>query len=109
MPHRYERVTDDNDGAYGQEERTENACVAQYQSTSLHVLTQFVTDAGEFRGAMEEGRPGQQNFLLGTDWHVDVTQLVQESLRVQDPMIAELLESQVLIGLSSGTTKLQVV
>ncbi|XP_007565945.1 transmembrane protein 132C-like [Poecilia formosa] len=106
---RYERVTDDNDGAYGQEERTENACVAQYQSTSLHVLTQFVTDAGDFRGAMEEGRPGQQNFLLGTDWHVDVTQLVKESLRVQDPTIAELLESQVLIGLSSGTTKLQVL
>uniref|UniRef100_A0A3Q2P6I1 Transmembrane protein 132C n=1 Tax=Fundulus heteroclitus TaxID=8078 RepID=A0A3Q2P6I1_FUNHE len=103
------RVTDDNDGAYGQEERTENACVAQYQSTSLHVLTQFVTDAGEFRGAMEEGGPGQQNFLLGTDWHVDVTQLVKESLRVQDPKIAELLEGQVLIGLSSGTTKLQVL
>uniref|UniRef100_A0A3B3U0K0 Transmembrane protein 132C n=1 Tax=Poecilia latipinna TaxID=48699 RepID=A0A3B3U0K0_9TELE len=102
-------ITDDNDGAYGQEERTENACVAQYQSTSLHVLTQFVTDAGDFRGAMEEGRPGQQNFLLGTDWHVDVTQLVKESLRVQDPTIAELLESQVLIGLSSGTTKLQVL
>uniref|UniRef100_A0A3B3WQ22 Uncharacterized protein n=1 Tax=Poecilia mexicana TaxID=48701 RepID=A0A3B3WQ22_9TELE len=102
-------ITDDNDGAYGQEERTENVCVTQYQSTSLHVLTQFVTDAGDFRGAMEEGRPGQQNFLLGTDWHVDVTQLVKESLRVQDPTIAELLESQVLIGLSSGTTKLQVL
>uniref|UniRef100_A0A3Q2DKL3 Uncharacterized protein n=1 Tax=Cyprinodon variegatus TaxID=28743 RepID=A0A3Q2DKL3_CYPVA len=106
FPYRYERVTDDNNGAYGQEE---NSCVPQYQSTSLHVLTQFVSDAGEFRGAMEDGGPGQQNFLLGTDWHVDVTLLVKESLRVQDPKIAELLEGQVLIGLSTGTTNLQVV
>lgn len=75
----------------------------------MHVLTQFVSDAGEFRGAMEDGGPGQQNFLLGTDWHVDVTLLVKESLRVQDPKIAELLEGQVLIGLSTGTTNLQVL
>uniref|UniRef100_A0A3Q2C6T9 Uncharacterized protein n=1 Tax=Cyprinodon variegatus TaxID=28743 RepID=A0A3Q2C6T9_CYPVA len=91
------------------DQEKENSCVPQYQSTSLHVLTQFVSDAGEFRGAMEDGGPGQQNFLLGTDWHVDVTLLVKESLRVQDPKIAELLEGQVLIGLSTGTTNLQVV
>ncbi|XP_017265939.1 transmembrane protein 132C [Kryptolebias marmoratus] len=106
---RFERVTDDKDGAYGSEERTENVCVAQYQSTTLRVLTQFVSDVGEIKGATEEDRLGQQNFLLGTDWHVDVTQLVKESLRVEDPKIAELLEGQVLIGVSAGTTKLQVL
>uniref|UniRef100_A0A1A7Y608 Transmembrane protein 132C n=1 Tax=Iconisemion striatum TaxID=60296 RepID=A0A1A7Y608_9TELE len=106
---RFERVTDDNDGAYGSEERTDNACVAQYQSTTLRVLTQFVADATEMKGATEEDRLGQQNFLLGADWHVDVTQLVKESLRVEDPKIAELLEGQVLIGLSAGSTKLQVL
>lgn len=105
---RFERVTDDKDGGYGSEERAENVCVAQYQSTTLRVLTQFVSDVGEMKGATEEERLGQQNFLLGTDWHVDVTQLVKESLRVEDPKIAELLEGQVLIGLSAGTTKLQV-
>ncbi|XP_054600198.2 transmembrane protein 132C [Nothobranchius furzeri] len=106
---RFERVTDDNDGTYGSEERTDNACVAQYQSTTLRVLTQFVADAREIKVATEEDRLGQHNFLLGADWHVDVTQLVKESLRVEDPKIAELLEGQVLIGLSAGSTKLQVL
>lgn len=103
---RFERVTDDKNGP---EERSENVCVAQYQSTTLRVFTQFVSDVGEMKGATEEDRLSQQNFLLGTDWHVDVTQLVKESLRVEDSKIAELLEGQVLIGLSAGTTKLQVV
>ncbi|XP_047426640.1 transmembrane protein 132C [Mugil cephalus] len=106
---RYERVTDNKDNAEGAEERAESACVAQYQSTTLRVLTHFVADSGEIRGAMEEEGLGQQNFLLGSDWQVDVTQLVKESLRVQDPKVAQLLDGQVLIGQSAGTTKLQVL
>ena len=106
---RYERVTDDKKGADASEERTENACVAQYQSTTLRVLTHFVADSGEIKEAMEEDGLGQMIFLLGSDWQVDVTQLVRQSLRVEDRKIAELLEGQVLIGLSAGTTKLQVV
>ncbi|CAG5867317.1 unnamed protein product, partial [Menidia menidia] len=104
---RYERVTDDREGAETAEDRTENACVAQYQSTSLRVLTHFVADSGEMKGVMED--EGQNNFLLGSDWQVDVTQLVKESLRVEDPKIAKLMDGQVLIGLTPGTTKLQVV
>uniref|UniRef100_A0A672JK08 Si:dkey-112m2.1 n=1 Tax=Salarias fasciatus TaxID=181472 RepID=A0A672JK08_SALFA len=106
---RYERVTDDKDGANAADERTENACVAQYQSTTLRVLTHFMADVGETRGSMEDDGLGQPNFLLGTDWQVDVTQLVKESLRVNDPKIAQLLEGQVLIGQSAGATKLQVL
>ncbi|XP_072228523.1 transmembrane protein 132D-like [Leuresthes tenuis] len=106
---RYERVTDDKKGADASEERTENACVAQYQSTTLRVLTHFVADSGEIKEAMEEDGLGQMIFLLGSDWQVDVTQLVRQSLRVEDRKIAELLEGQVLIGLSAGTTKLQVL
>ncbi|XP_061590314.1 transmembrane protein 132C [Cololabis saira] len=103
---RYERVTDDKDAA---EERTDNACVPQYQSTTVRILTHFMADGREIRGAMEEEGPGQQNFLLGSDWQVDVTQLVKESLRVEKPNIAQLLEGHVLIGQSAGTTKLQVL
>ncbi|KAM6902546.1 transmembrane protein 132C [Xenentodon cancila] len=103
---RYERVTDDRDAAEG---RTDNACVPQYQSTTIRILTHFMADGGEIRGAMEEDGPGQQNFLLGSDWQVDVTQLVKESLRVEEPNIAQLLEGHVLIGSSAGTTKLQVL
>ncbi|XP_071401554.1 transmembrane protein 132C-like, partial [Centroberyx affinis] len=109
---RYERVIDDkDDGDEGdREERTDNGCVAQYQSTTLRVLTHFVADSGEGRGAAEEEEgPGQQSFLLGSDWQVDVTQLVQDSLRVEDPKVAQLLDGQILIGLSAGATKLQVL
>uniref|UniRef100_A0A3B5AWZ0 Transmembrane protein 132C-like n=1 Tax=Stegastes partitus TaxID=144197 RepID=A0A3B5AWZ0_9TELE len=106
---RYERVTDDKDGAAGAEERAENTCVAQYQSTTLRVLTHFVADAGEIRGAAEDDGLGQQSFLLGTDWQVDVTQMVKDSLRVEDPRVAQLLEGQVVIGLSAGATKIQVL
>uniref|UniRef100_A0A3B5AY76 Transmembrane protein 132C-like n=1 Tax=Stegastes partitus TaxID=144197 RepID=A0A3B5AY76_9TELE len=103
------RVTDDKDGAAGAEERAENTCVAQYQSTTLRVLTHFVADAGEIRGAAEDDGLGQQSFLLGTDWQVDVTQMVKDSLRVEDPRVAQLLEGQVVIGLSAGATKIQVL
>ncbi|XP_051268661.1 transmembrane protein 132C [Dicentrarchus labrax] len=106
---RYERVTDDKDEDDGADERTDNSCVAQYQSTTLRVLTHFVADTGEVRGAPEEDGLGQQNFLLGSDWQVEVTQLVKDSLRVADPKVAQLSEGQVLIGLSPGTTKLQVL
>lgn len=106
---RYERVTDDKDSDGAADKRTENSCVAQYQSTTLRVLTHFVADTEESRGATEEDRMGQQNFLLGSDWQVEVTQLVKDSLRVEDPKVAQLLEGQVLIGVSTGNTKLQVV
>nr|XP_020465479.1 transmembrane protein 132D-like [Monopterus albus] len=106
---RYERVTDDKDSGATAEERTENSCVAQYQSTTLRVLTHFVADDEEIRGAAEEDGLGQQNFLLGSDWQVEVTQLVKDSLRVEDPKVAQLLEGRVLIGLSAGNTKLQVL
>lgn len=105
---RYERVTVDDGEDDAVEERTEISCVTQYQSSSLRVLTHFVADR-EVWGASEEDGLGQQNFLLGSDWQVDVTQLVKDSLRVADTKIAQLLEGQVLIGLSTGTTQLQVV
>jgi len=39
---------------------------------------------------------------------VDVTELVRDSLRVGDDRVAKLSEEQVLIGLNTGTTKVQV-
>lgn len=57
---------------------------------------------------MEDDKMGQQNFLLGSDWQVEVTQLVKDSLRVADPKVAQLLEGQVVIGLSTGVTQIQV-
>lgn len=97
---RYERVTDNKGEGVAADQRTEDDCVAQYQSSTLRVLTHFV--------ASQEDGPGQHTFLLGSDWQVEVTQLVKDSLMVVDPKIAELLEGHVLIGLNVGTTKLQV-
>uniref|UniRef100_A0A3Q3LAX2 Uncharacterized protein n=1 Tax=Mastacembelus armatus TaxID=205130 RepID=A0A3Q3LAX2_9TELE len=67
-----------------------NSCVAQYQSTTLRVLTHFVADTEDEKGATGEDRLGQQNFLLGSDWQVEVTQLVKNFLRVEDPKIAHM-------------------
>lgn len=105
---RYERVTDSKD-RNAADDRTENSCGPQYQSTTLRVLTQFVADLEEMKGVPEDDGMGQQNFLLGSDWHVDMTQLVKEFLRVEEPSIVELLNSQVLIGRRAGVTKLQVL
>ncbi|XP_061603755.1 transmembrane protein 132C isoform X2 [Phyllopteryx taeniolatus] len=101
---RYDKE-DDNTG----EERTENSCAPQYQSTTLQVLTHFVSESEEVQEAGDEEERGPQNFLLGSDWQVDVTQLVKDFLRVDDPKIARLWESQVIIGRSAGMTKIQVL
>ncbi|XP_067114802.1 LOW QUALITY PROTEIN: transmembrane protein 132C-like [Osmerus mordax] len=98
---RYERVSEDDDEDEGGE-RAEGGCVPQYQSTTVHVLTHFVADGAE------EGQ-GQPDFLLGSDWQVDVTELVQDSLRVEDQRVARLVQGQVVIGQNTGTTKLQVL
>lgn len=106
---RYERVTDDKDDDGPADKRAENSCTAQYQSTTLRVLTHFVAESDDPTGSTEEDGMGQQKFLLGSDWQVEVTQLVKDSLRVEDPKVAQLLDGQVVIGLSTGNTKLQVV
>ncbi|XP_037340924.2 transmembrane protein 132C [Pungitius pungitius] len=106
---RYERVTDDRNEDDTADERKEGGCVAQYQSTTLRVLTHFVADAGGVRGAAEDDGLGQQSFLLGSDWQVEVTQLVKDFLRVEVPKVAQLLDGQVLVGTSAGITKLQVL
>ncbi|XP_053700664.1 transmembrane protein 132C-like [Synchiropus splendidus] len=105
---RYERVTDITEDADAAE-RPEATCVAQYQSTSLRVLTQFIAQPEEGRGAVDEDGAGQKNILLGSDWQVEVTQLVKDFLKVEDTRFAELLNDHVVIGLKAGTTKLQVL
>lgn len=75
-------------------------CVAQYQSSALRVLTQFVAEE-------KEEEPEQRNFLLGSDWQVEVTQMVEDWLRVAEPQLAQ-VEGHVVTGLRAGTTSVQV-
>lgn len=79
-------------------------CVAQYQSSALRVLTYFVADED---GGSEEEEPDGVNYLLGSDWQVEVTQMVEDWLRVADPHLAQ-VDGQVLMGLRAGTTSVQV-
>ncbi|XP_062867212.1 transmembrane protein 132D [Trichomycterus rosablanca] len=80
--------------------RKDRGCGPLYQSTTFRVLTHLVADPAEGRG--------QPDFLLGSDWQVDVTELVRDLLKVEDSRVAGLRDGPVLTGLGAGTTKLQV-
>uniref|UniRef100_A0A4W5M699 Transmembrane protein 132E n=1 Tax=Hucho hucho TaxID=62062 RepID=A0A4W5M699_9TELE len=80
--------------------RVSRGCTLQYQRTLVKVLTQFHTTSTE--------GTDQVITMLGPDWQVDVTDLVQDSLKVVDPRIAELVDRTVLVGLELGSTVLKV-
>lgn len=63
-------------------------------------MTHFVADP-TLRRAMPD-------FLLGSDWQVDVSDLVMDRLKVVDQRVAQLLDGQVLMGLDPGVTAIQV-
>ena len=74
-------------------------CSAVFQRASVQVLTQFKAHDPE----------GRITHLMGSsDWMVDVTELVSDSLIVEDPQVAFLGEQNNLIGLEPGKTTLQV-
>ena len=75
-------------------------CTLQFQRAVVKVLTQFHTTSTE--------GTDQVITMLGPDWQVDVTDLVQDSLKVADPRIAELVDRTVLVGLELGSTTLKV-
>uniref|UniRef100_A0A8C9XS33 Transmembrane protein 132E n=1 Tax=Sander lucioperca TaxID=283035 RepID=A0A8C9XS33_SANLU len=82
------------------ERRVSRGCTLQYQRALVKVLTQFHTTSTE--------GTDQVITMLGPEWQVDVTDLVQDSLKVADPRIAELVDRTVLVGLELGSTVLKV-
>ncbi|KAL0994595.1 hypothetical protein UPYG_G00124590 [Umbra pygmaea] len=80
--------------------RVSRGCTLQYQRALVKVLTQFHTTSTE--------GTDQVITMLGPDWQVDVTDLVQDLLKVVDPRIAELVDRTVLVGLELGSTLLKV-
>lgn len=66
----------------------------------VRVLTQFVAEAAD--------RGGHLAHLLGSDWQVDITELVHDFMQVEEPRIARLQGGQVLIGQELGMTTIQV-
>ncbi|KFW83234.1 Transmembrane protein 132C, partial [Manacus vitellinus] len=91
------RDSDDED----EDERKGRGCTLQYQHAMVRVLTQFVA---------EDSSPwGQLSYLLGSDWQFDITDLVVDFMKLEDPHIAKLQEGRILIGREVGMTTMQVL
>uniref|UniRef100_A0A8C6ZQY3 Transmembrane protein 132C n=1 Tax=Nothoprocta perdicaria TaxID=30464 RepID=A0A8C6ZQY3_NOTPE len=91
------RDSDDED----EDERKGRGCTLQYQHATVRVLTQFVA---------EDSSPwGPLNYLLGSDWQFDITDLVMDFMKVEEPHIAKLQDGRILIGREVGMTTMQVL
>ncbi|XP_029427207.1 transmembrane protein 132C [Rhinatrema bivittatum] len=94
---RLTRDSDDEDD----DERKGRGCTLQYQHAMVRVLTQFVAE--------DSGSLGQRSYLLGSDWQFDITDLVTNFMKSEEPHIAKLQEGRVLIGRETGMTTVQVL
>eukprot|EP00066_Takifugu_rubripes_P021524 XP_011610790.1 PREDICTED: transmembrane protein 132C-like [Takifugu rubripes] len=79
---------------------TEKGCVPVYQRSSIQVLTQFTAQDSNSRTTHLLGSP---------DWFVDVTELVLDLLRIEDPHVASFGPQKHIIGLQPGKTSLHVI
>uniref|UniRef100_A0A674K8S1 Transmembrane protein 132D n=1 Tax=Terrapene triunguis TaxID=2587831 RepID=A0A674K8S1_9SAUR len=84
-----------------EDERKGRGCTLQYQHAMVRVLTQFVAEPSD--------PSGQLSYLLGSDWQVDITELVSDFMQVEEPRIAKLQGGQVLIGQELGMTTIQIL
>lgn len=66
----------------------------------VKVLTHFIAESADPRG--------QTSYMLGTDWQVDITELVWDFLKVENAQVAQLLDKKILVGLDTGMTTIQV-
>ncbi|XP_063313261.1 transmembrane protein 132E [Pelobates fuscus] len=95
-------VRDSDDDDDDEEDRKLNrGCTLQYQHATLQVFTQFHTTSSE--------GTDQVITMLGPDWLVEVTDLVNDFMQVEDPRIAEMIDSNTLAGREPGTTSFKVV
>ncbi|KAG8456006.1 hypothetical protein GDO86_001986 [Hymenochirus boettgeri] len=94
---RQTRDSDDDD----EDDRRARGCSLQYQHAMVRVLTQFVAE--------DPGPMGQLIFLLGSDWQFDVTVLVKDFMKLEEPHIAKLQDGRLLVGREVGMTTVQVM
>uniref|UniRef100_A0A3Q3VNI8 Uncharacterized protein n=1 Tax=Mola mola TaxID=94237 RepID=A0A3Q3VNI8_MOLML len=83
------------------EDRRVRSCSLLYQHAMIRILTHFIAESADPRG--------QTSFMLGSDWQVDITELVWDFLKVEDPEIARLLDKKILVGNDMGMTTIQVL
>ncbi|XP_021554332.1 transmembrane protein 132D [Neomonachus schauinslandi] len=95
------RPARDSEEEEDDDRRAGRGCTLQYQHAMVRVLTQFVAEAAD--------RGGHLAHLLGSDWQVDITELVNDFMQVEEPRIAKLQRGQVLIGQELGMTTIQIL
>ncbi|NWH36811.1 T132B protein, partial [Chloropsis hardwickii] len=83
------------------DEKKGKGCSLQYQHAMVRVLTQFVAESSELGGHL--------SYLLGSEWQFDITHLVADFMKVEEPRIAQLQEGRVLAGREQGITTVQVL
>ncbi|KAM9281260.1 transmembrane protein 132B [Morus bassanus] len=83
------------------DEKKGRGCTLQYQHAMVRVLTQFVAESSEFGG--------QLTYMLGSEWQFDITDLVTDFMKVEEPKIAKLQDGRVLVGREHGITTVQVL
>ena len=96
FPTRPTRDSEDED----EEERRGRGCALQYQRATVRVLTQFVSEGA--------GPWGQPSHLLSPDWQFDITHLVADFMKLEEPHVATLQDSRILVGREVGMTTIQV-
>ncbi|XP_073699184.1 transmembrane protein 132C [Garra rufa] len=80
---------------------SEGGCEPVYQRSTIQILAQF---------SAQSAAQGQPTYMLGSpDWFVDVTELVRDWLRIENPYIATLDKQKHIIGLKPGITSLHVI
>nr|KAF6404293.1 transmembrane protein 132C [Molossus molossus] len=84
-----------------EEERRGRGCALLYQHATVRVLTQFVSEGA--------GPWAQPSLLLSPDWQVDITHLVAAFMKLEEPHVATLKDSRVLVGREAGMTTIQVL
>uniref|UniRef100_A0A8C9CAQ6 Transmembrane protein 132B n=1 Tax=Phocoena sinus TaxID=42100 RepID=A0A8C9CAQ6_PHOSS len=82
------------------EERKGRGCSLQHQRALVRVLTQFVAESPD---------SGQLSYMLGPDWQFDVTDLVMDFMKAEEPRIAQLQDGRILVGREPGITTVQVL
>ncbi|XP_028274023.1 transmembrane protein 132E [Parambassis ranga] len=92
-----------------EEMRKGRGCMLQYQHSTIRVLTPFIAQPDD--EVPPDPLTGEQpvEYFLGSDWQVDVTNLVRYSLKVADPDVARVQDGAVLQGRAVGTTTVQVL
>ncbi|XP_069921847.1 transmembrane protein 132C [Oryctolagus cuniculus] len=95
------RPTQDSEEEEEEEERRGRDCALQFQRATVRVLTEFVS-----QGA---GPWGQPSHLLGPDWQFDITHLVADFMKLEEPHVATLQAGRVLVGREVGMTTIQVL